>query len=72
MSLAFAIRPFDHWGWTLVGGITSLILGTLILSISPQAPWILGILVGVDLLMAGAIFIGLSLKIKKSDKAETI
>ena len=52
--LAFQMRPDANWAWVLVSGILSVILGVLIWSQWPSnAPWILGVLVGVSLLTTG-------------------
>lgn len=47
-------RPFQGWGWMVFSGITSLLLGGMILSKWPVSGiWAVGILVGVRLLFAG-------------------
>jgi uncharacterized membrane protein HdeD (DUF308 family) len=52
--LAFQMRPDANWAWVLASGILSVILGVLIWSQWPSnAPWILGVLVGVSLLTTG-------------------
>jgi uncharacterized membrane protein HdeD (DUF308 family) len=52
--LAFQLRPNLRWGWVLFNGILMIILGILIWSQWPfNAPWVLGLLVGVGLLVNG-------------------
>ena len=52
--LAFRLRPLDHWGWLLVSGILSLLLAAIILTQWPTAAaWLLGLLVGIDLMFSG-------------------
>jgi uncharacterized membrane protein HdeD (DUF308 family) len=52
--LAFQHKPRARWGWLLFNGILMIILGILIWSQWPlNAPWILGTLVGVGLLVNG-------------------
>lgn len=52
--LAFRLRPLDHWGWHLIGGSLALVLALLILTQWPEAAtWIIGLLVGVDLIFSG-------------------
>lgn len=52
--LAFQLRPQPRWGWVLFNGILAIILGILIWSQWPfNAPWLLGLLVGIGLLMNG-------------------
>ncbi|PSN19375.1 hypothetical protein C7271_07650 [filamentous cyanobacterium CCP5] len=52
--LAFQLKPLPRWGWVLVNGILSIVLGILIWSQWPfNAVWLLGLLVGIGLLMNG-------------------
>lgn len=56
--LAFQLKPARNWGLVLLNGILSIILGILIWSQWPaNAPWILGLLVGIGLLLNGALTI---------------
>lgn len=58
------MRGMPHRGWLLVGGVLSLLLGVLIASRWPaSAIWAIGILVGIDLIYAGATMIALSLAV---------
>ena len=53
---AVSVR-FHHWGWMLLNGVISLLLGILIWQQWPAASlWVIGLFVGIDL-----IFYGLSL-----------
>jgi len=68
--LAYELRPGDSWGWLLFSAIISVILGVMVLGLWPEASgWILGILVGVDLIIAGWWLILLSLSARKSRSA---
>lgn len=52
--LAYQIKPASNWGWVLTQGILSIVIGILIWSRWPfYAPWILGLLVGIVLLING-------------------
>jgi uncharacterized membrane protein HdeD (DUF308 family) len=54
MVLALQLRPLDHWGWILISGLLAFMLAILILLQWPEASgWILGLLVGIDLIFAG-------------------
>ena len=55
---AFDMKPLSGWGWGLFSGILGIILGILIWSNWPvSSVWVLGILVGVNLITNGvAIF----------------
>ncbi|RDI57886.1 HdeD family acid-resistance protein [Microvirga subterranea] len=56
--VGFRLRPMDGWGWFVLLGILSLIIGVLIWSRLPSsAAWSLGLLVGVDFLSTGLVFI---------------
>jgi uncharacterized membrane protein HdeD (DUF308 family) len=69
-SIMYAI---DHrnqltgrWGWMLVSGIIDLILAAIIIIGWPgTAVWVLGLLVGINLLFGGAAMIGIALAARK-------
>lgn len=51
---AFSLRPMQGWGWVLLSGVVSLVLGVMILADMPwAAASILGILLAVELLSNG-------------------
>jgi uncharacterized membrane protein HdeD (DUF308 family) len=55
--LGFQLRPFRRWGWFLLNGVLALIIAYIIWAGWPgTAYWVLGLLVGINL-----IFFGLSL-----------
>jgi uncharacterized membrane protein HdeD (DUF308 family) len=57
---AFQLRPVGGWFWTLLSAAASIILGLLVFSGWPgSALWILGLLVGIDLLFYGWALIAL-------------
>lgn len=52
--LAFKMRPAQNWGWVLLSGVISVILGILIWSLNPvNSLAFLGILVGINFLISG-------------------
>lgn len=52
--MAFRVKPAPRWGWILLNGILMVILGIFIWSQWPlNAPWILGLWIGVGLLLNG-------------------
>lgn len=58
------IRPLKSWAWIVVSGAFSLVLATLILACWPsQASWMLGTLVGINLLITGITTIGFVLSV---------
>ncbi len=61
-ALAWQLRRLPAWGWMLAGGIVSLLLGALVLLQWQQvAAWLLGLLVGIDLVLAGWALVALAL-----------
>lgn len=63
--MAFQMRAMSNWGWMFVSGLIALALGTLIWIGWPQtAAWVIGLLVGIDLIFGGwaMLFIALSAK----------
>ena len=59
--LAFQLKPVSNWGWVLVNGIVTLILGIFISSQSSTIPWVIGLLVGIGLFVNGLSQIMLSM-----------
>lgn len=54
LILSFELRSFGNWGWLLLSGILSIILAALIWSGWPgTATWVIGLLVGINLLFLG-------------------
>jgi uncharacterized membrane protein HdeD (DUF308 family) len=65
VTAALVIR-FPHWGWTLLNGVVTLMLGVIILRHFPDAAlWLIGTLVGVDLVFQGWSWIALGLAIRQ-------
>lgn len=63
---SFSLRPISGWGWVLASGIVSLALGVMILSNFPySAVSVLGILLAVELLSNGVLFLLLALGLRK-------
>ena len=63
---AFSLRPVSGWGWVLASGILSLVLGVMILGNFPwSAVSVLGILLGVELISNGVLFLVVALGLRK-------
>ena len=63
--LAFSMKQGSPWVWVAVSGVITLLLGVIILAHWPvSAVYTLGIFLGVDLVFAGAGWIGLGLGLK--------
>jgi uncharacterized membrane protein HdeD (DUF308 family) len=64
--IAFSMKREQPWIWLLLSSIITLLLGLLILAHWPiSSVYILGILLGIDLVMAGAGWIGISLALHR-------
>ncbi|MAL94474.1 MAG: hypothetical protein CME40_05285 [Haliea sp.] len=58
---AWRLRALKGWTWLLVSGIMPLVLAVLILMLWPEAAgWVIGVLLGIDLLFSGITLILLS------------
>lgn len=53
-ALAWQLRPMPGWGLLAFAGALSLVLGVLIVALLPEvSDWVLGLMVGIDLIFAG-------------------
>lgn len=60
IAFAWKARPALGWGWIFTSGLLSLALGLLILfQFTVTVPWVLGLLVGVDLIFSGVWLLAL-------------
>jgi len=63
-AAALVVR-FPHWGWTLLNGVVTLICGVIIYRHMPGAAlWVIGLLVGIDLLFQGWTWIMLAIAVR--------
>ena len=63
--LAALMIQFPHWGWSLLNGIVTFLLGVIIFHHFPQAAlWVLGLLIGLEMLFHGWTWIMLSLAVR--------
>lgn len=54
VSWAFDQRPDPAWTWTLLSGVASLLMGILIWAQWPSsAAWVVGLIVGINLMLSG-------------------
>src|SRR5271165_6047291 len=68
--LAFNMQHGSPWMWVAVSGVVTLLLGLIILVHWPvSAVYTLGIFLGVDLVFAGASWIGLGLGLRNAPDA---
>jgi uncharacterized membrane protein HdeD (DUF308 family) len=64
-SIAALVIRFPHWGWALLNGVVTLLAGVIIYRHFPDAAlWVIGLLVGLEMLFHGWTWIMLSLAIR--------
>lgn len=64
---AFQMRPAEGWGWFLLDGAASLLVGLLILAGWPASSiWAIGTLVGVSVLMGGISRVMIAAKLRSA------
>ena len=62
---ASLVLKFPQWGWTMLNGVVTTLLGVIIFRhFSEAGLWLVGTLVGVELLFNGVSWIMLSLSIR--------
>ena len=65
--LAFNMQHGSPWMWVAVSGVITLVLGLIILAHWPvSAVYTLGIFLGVDLVFAGASWIGIGMALRNA------
>ncbi len=70
--LAFSMKREMPWIWVAVSGVITLLLGLLILARWPiNSVYILGLFLGVDLVVAGASWIGLGAGLRRGRLSQT-
>jgi uncharacterized membrane protein HdeD (DUF308 family) len=64
--LAFSMKRESPWVWVLLSSLITLLLGVLILARWPvSSVYVLGIFLGIDLVMAGASWLGLGFALRR-------
>jgi uncharacterized membrane protein HdeD (DUF308 family) len=67
LFLAFSMKRESPWVWVALSAVITLLLGVLILARWPvNSVYILGVFLGIDLIFAGAGWIGLGLGLKRN------
>lgn len=69
--VAALAHRYAHWGWLLFNGIITLALGILIWAQWPVSGlWVIGLFIGIDLIIAGWIWVTLALSSKNLEFRE--
>ena len=64
---ALTIRPFPNWGWVLAAGLVAILLAVYLwANIATVSDWVLGFLLGIQLLCEGAALTYLAWRIRES------
>ncbi len=67
--LAFSLKSERSWVWVALSGVITLLLGLLVLARWPVSSlYILGLFLAIDLIFAGAGWIGLGLGLRAGDR----
>lgn len=62
IALAVSARESSGWGWMLGGGIATVVASAIIVAALPSsALWVIGVLVGANLVCNGAVRMGVAL-----------
>lgn len=65
-GLTSLIDRYPHWGWDFFDGVVCLILGIIVIGSFPiSAFWVLGFLVGIELIVRGGTLLGASLALRR-------
>ena len=64
---ALTIRPFPNWGWVLGSGLVGIVLALILWASLPvTAVWLIGLLLGVELISVGAAIAYLAWQVQRS------
>lgn len=64
---ALTIRPFPHWGWVLASGIVGVLLSIFLLAyVQLAALWLVGLLLGIQLISIGMAVFAMAWQARKS------
>ncbi len=64
---ALTIRPFPNWGWVLASGMVGVLLSAILWSSLPlTALWLIGLLLGIQLISAGAAIAYLAWQVRRT------
>ncbi len=64
---ALTIRPFPHWGWVLASGLVGIVLSLVLWASLPvTALWLVGLLLGIQLISVGGALAHLAWQVRRS------
>lgn len=66
---ALTIRPFPNWGWVLGSGVVGILISVFLLAnMDGAAVWLLGVLLGIQLIAEGAALGYLAWQVRQQGK----
>lgn len=64
---SLTIRPLANWGWVLASGLVSILLGVYLwANLAVISSWVLGLLLGIQLILEGAAISYLAWQVRRS------
>ncbi len=64
---ALTIRPFPNWIWVLASGLVGIVLAVILWASLPgTATWLIGLLLGIELISTGAAMAWLAWQVRRS------
>ena len=72
IAMALQMRSMSNWGWMFFSGLVALALGVLIwIGWPATAAWVIGLLVGIDLIFGGWAMVFVALSVRSSQTGAT-
>ncbi len=67
LVFSLTIRPMPNWGWVLLSGIVGIVLSLILLASLPlTAVWLVGVLLGIQLIGIGSSLAYLAWQVRKA------
>jgi len=71
IALAINIKPFPSWDWLMISGLVAVFISALIwIGLPGIATWVIGLLVGIELLLSGWSMVIFALSVRNEYKAQ--
>jgi uncharacterized membrane protein HdeD (DUF308 family) len=72
-TLASLVIRFPHWGWALLNGVVTLLCGLVIYRhFTDSGPWLVGLLIGLEMIFNGWTWIMLSVAVRNLPTGSTV
>lgn len=69
ITMSMSLRDTKGWGWIFFAGLTSLILGILILLHWPMSGlWVIGMFIAIDMIVSGWTYILIAISLRAAKK----